>query len=585
MLKESRDKLKFDGVAGQDYSDLISGYRGGYTPQERQEIESKMVAGKLQGLISTNALELGIDIGKVDTTVLTGYPGTRASFWQQSGRAGRSGRSCDTFLILDNLPFDQYLSIEPDWLFETSSENAVIDKNNLYIQLAHIRAAAAELPLTLDDIAVFPDLGEIIPVLIRAKELKSENGKFVWCGKDYPAGDYSLRNMDKERYKLSNSVNAAIITEMDETQAFREIYTGAIYMHDGQSYQVLSLDLQSKTAIAKPTDENFYTEPFVETKLTEIKEQKEKEIGRTNCHFGDINVNSVVGGYKKLQFHNHQNLGYQELDPPLSKAFDTEGVWIDIPQNVEEVYRRLIPFKSEAADFWKRYDGGLCFALQNAAMMTTMTTREDISAGILQYTGNNATTSSICIYDLFVGGLGFSEKAYDVIVHIVDNAIKMVSGCKCKDGCPACVGDYKLDKNIVLWGLRNIYEEITPPVDLKTPPTPQETFFEKPFTFETLAEEWSAFAGYIYSKGEYLSSFVASIHEVRTETPKLILILNNEFYKTWLLDGDNKLKLRNMLSQYVYLPDKFDIDALVENVTEEDMCDKLARRYNDLTSR
>jgi Distinct helicase family with a unique C-terminal domain including a metal-binding cysteine cluster len=156
VLKESRDHLKNDGISGADYSGLISGYRGGYRPEERKEIERKMVNGQLRGLISTNALELGIDIGKIDTTVIAGYPGTRASFWQQSGRAGRSGFSSNTYFILDNLPFDQFIAVDPEWLFQSKSENAVVDPNNLFIQLAHVRAAAAELPLALDDIAVFP---------------------------------------------------------------------------------------------------------------------------------------------------------------------------------------------------------------------------------------------------------------------------------------------------------------------------------------------------------------------------------------------------------------------------------------------
>lgn len=585
VLKESRNKLSFDGIQGQDFSDSISGYRGGYTAQERKEIEQKMISGTLQGLVSTNALELGIDIGKVDTTILTGYPGTRASFWQQAGRAGRSGQSCDTFLILDNLPFDQYISIEPDWLFENSSENAVIDKNNLYIQLAHIRAAAAELPLTLDDVSIFPDVGEIIPVLISAKELKSENGRYVWHGKEFPAGDYSLRNMDKERYILTNSDTSAFITEMDETQAFREIHKGAIYMHDGQSYQVLSLDLQSKTAIGKPTDENFYTEPFIITILSIIKKQKSTEFGRTKCHFGDINVNDIVGGYKKIQFHNHQNLGFQELELPLSKAFDTEGVWIDIPENVKEVFRQPSPFRSDVKDSWKNYYDGLGFALLNAMMMKTMTTREEIGVTSLQYVKTSTNGIAICIYDLFVGGLGYSEKAFDIIEEIIDNAIRMVNGCKCIDGCPACVGDYHLDKYTVLWGLKNLYEEIDPPKDLKSIPTPKVTIIEKPFSFDKIENEWPTFTEYLLKKGEYLSYFISSIKSVRLDSQKLILILKNDFYKTWLLENDNKTMLKNTISQYVDAPDGFDIYAEIEQNENKEMKEKIERRYNDLINR
>lgn len=219
-------------------------------------IENKMITGVLQGLVSTNALELGIDIGKIDTTVLVGYPGTRASFWQQTGRAGRSGRESTNYLILDNLPFDQYIGINPDWLFANSCENAVIDKNNLLIQLAHIRAAAAEIPLTLNDISLFPDLGETIPVLM----------------------------------------------------------------------------------------------------------------------------------YKKLQFHNHQNLGFEQLDKPLAKDYDTESTWLKMPDNVVNVYRRLLQQSQNGQLIRNNYFEGLCYALKSVAMMATMTEREDIGVAM----SNNA---------------------------------------------------------------------------------------------------------------------------------------------------------------------------------------------------
>ena len=208
ILKEAKDKLDAAGflgmarVGGKNPADLIAGYRGGYTPLERKEIERKMTEGELTGLVSTNALELGIDIGKLDATVIVGYPGTRASFWQQSGRAGRSGSACVNYLILENEPFDQYIAIDPEWLFSRESENAIVDPDNLLIELAHLRAAAAEMPLSLDDIALFPDLGEMIPVLLSAGEVKSLAGRFAWAGPAFPAGDYSLRNMDKTRFKL-----------------------------------------------------------------------------------------------------------------------------------------------------------------------------------------------------------------------------------------------------------------------------------------------------------------------------------------------------------------------------------------------
>ena len=173
VLKESRDKLKYDGIFGQDLSHQIAGYRGGYKPEERKEIERKMVKGQLRGLVSTNALELGIDIESIDSIVIVGFPGTRASFWQQSGRAGRKGDVSNTILILDNLPFDQYIAIDPEWLFSKGCENAVVDRNNLFIQLAHVRAASAEIPLSLDDVSLFPKSGMSLGRLSSRRESTS----------------------------------------------------------------------------------------------------------------------------------------------------------------------------------------------------------------------------------------------------------------------------------------------------------------------------------------------------------------------------------------------------------------------------
>ena len=329
ILKESRDKLDAAGFLSGGDSGKIAGYRGGYTPMERREIERKMTDGELSGLVSTNALELGIDIGSLDSTVIVGYPGTRASFWQQSGRAGRSRGSgghrgdssenhtgnciensrdketkkCVNFLILENQPFDQYIAIDPEWLFSRSSENAIVDPDNLLIELAHIRAAAAEMPLSLDDAALFPDLGEVIPVLMSADEVKSLAGRFAWAGPAFPAGDYSLRNMDKTRFKLIVKDNVEFVdgrrqakgagrevTEMDESQAYHELHPGAVYMHEGVLYEVLKLDLVSRTAEAVPFDGNYYTVPSGTEETRILQTFQEEDMGRAQIHFGGISV-------------------------------------------------------------------------------------------------------------------------------------------------------------------------------------------------------------------------------------------------------------------------------------------------------
>lgn len=585
ILKEARDKLSFDGVNFQDYSNLISGYRGGYKPKERKEIENKMINGTLRGLVSTNALELGIDIGSVESTVLVGYPGTRASFWQQSGRAGRSGKTSSTILILDYLPFDQYIAIDSDWLFSNGIENAVVDTNNLFIQLAHVRAAAAELPLSLDDISIFPLLGEIVPVLIEAGELRSENGRFSWIGSSFPAGDYSLRNMDKERIKLLNKINNDLLTEMDELQAYKEIHKGAIYLHDGEIFHVEELDLENRKAIAYPMDVNFYTVPHYVVSVSKIKDFNNNKIGRTLKYFGDVMVSESVVGYKRIQFHNHQNLGYEQLLHPLAKEYETEGVRLQLPKNVEMIYRKLMPVSPDgrSVDFWKTYFGGLAFSLLNATLMVTMTTSEDIGTSFLTEELDNESFTSICIFDRYIGGMGYAEKAYEFMEEIIGHAIKLINGCGCKDGCPICVGDYTLDKSIVLWGLNNIWKEISAPKEAKIPHIAPTVEMEKHFDFEKLQQEWPKFKNFIQKTGEYMSDFLPSVQSVKIEGSTLILQIKSGFLIDWLNDEGNKLKLKNIITYYVNTPPEFKVDFEVSSNTDISKIEKISRRHSDLT--
>ena len=594
-MKEARDKLDAAGFLSQADSRKIAGYRGGYTPLERKEIERKMMSGELNGLVSTNALELGIDIGSLDTTVIVGYPGTRASFWQQSGRAGRNGQTCVNYLILENQPFDQYIAVEPGWLFEGKSENAIVDPDNLLIELAHIRAAAAELPLSLDDAALFPSLGEIIPVLMKAEEVKSMAGRFAWSGPAFPAGDYSLRNMDKTRFKLILDNENREITEMDESQAYHELHPGAVYMHDGALYEVLKLDLVSRTATAKSFEGNYYTVPAGTEDIRILQTFQEKTVERTKIHFGDINVDEVISMFKKLQFHNHQNLGYVSLTQPLQKDYDTESTWIDIPEDVVRVYRSLLLPNGAGELVLNNHFEGLQNAIKNAAMMVTMTERDDINTGM----SNNATVQgyvdsgsgeseghevvSLFIYDKYEGGLGYSEKIYELIPEVIDHAIQMVKGCSCEDGCPACVGDYTLSKKMVLWGLRSLKERLEAPEYVKKQVEEERPGVRKQYSFFKLPEKWNEFCETVIKNGESGGAFLKTAKRVEIEKHNLILIVDSYFYEDWLKIPENAKSIKNILKFHAVCPQ--DMEIVVR--TEEDMErkkkteGKLKRRYED----
>lgn len=588
LVKETRDHLDNSGFLGNASKEEISGYRGGYTPQERKNIEKRMISGELLGLVSTNALELGIDIGTINTTVLVGYPGTRASFWQQTGRAGRGKGKCTNYLILANLPMDQYIALEPEWLFDSNSENAIVDPDNLLIELAHIRAAAAELPLSLDDGELFPDLGETIPVLMRVEEVRSQGGRFVWCGGLYPAGEFSMRNIDQNKYQLLNKETGKNITEMDEEQAFHEIHEGAVYMHDGEFYQVVHMNLESKIVEAVPFHGNYYTVPGSETNIRIIHRQKKQQWERTELSFGDVNIADFVYMYKKMQFHNHQNLGFEQLRKSLSKNYDTEAAWIKLPENVVTMYRNLLQPDKQGYYVRNNHFEGLMFALKNAALMVTMTESADlgvaVSSNALELAGGTEEEVYLYFYDRYVGGLGFAEKIYELIPKVVEQATRMVLGCRCKNGCAVCIGDDRLDRKIILWGLRNLSEESGFTGKINMPKMQEGHRTLKEFKLEELEEKWDIFCSRIKENNEAFAGFFRMVSAVETRGDSLTLYVKEVFYAEWADMPENRNAIVNVIRKYVFISENFRLGILsVEKETsDKGKKEKMMRRYHSL---
>ena len=577
IVKETREQLKSEQIFGEDKSNLISGYRGGYLPQERKEIEKKMINGQIVGLVSTNALELGIDIGKVGTTILNGFPSTKASFWQQSGRAGRKGNNADTYLILKQKPIDQYIASYPEWLFNTESENAVVDKNNLFIQLAHCRSAAAELPLDLDDISLFPNLSEILPVLIKHNEIKQINGKFVWSGPSFPAGDYSLRNVDNERYKVINVETEAVLTEADKYQVYTQLYKGAIYMHDAITYEVIELNTKDKTIKVKESHANYYTEPLVGIDIEILNILKTQPYNKTQYKFADLNVKTYIKGFKKVQFRNSQNLGFVELNAPLKFEMETEGVLLQIPKEIVEQLPK-IPDMIYLKDYYSDIYREISFTLETSSQMITMTSINDIGSA---KTIDENKNEFICLYDKYQGGLGFSEKIFNLMPQVIENAIKMIKGCRCKTGCPACIGTNNPDKAIVLWALNNLTTESKRPEFIQKE-REKRFIITKEFNLETLVEHWNEFKDKFIASGEYLSSFINNIDKIKVEKTNLTLFVKDDFTKSWIEDENNLKQLNNTLLYYVEVPKDFTILIETENQNNNELERKINKRYKDM---
>ena len=537
---------------------------------ERAKIEKDLVDGKIYGVVSTSALELGIDIGALDMVVMGGFPGTRASFWQQLGRAGRNGNKAHAVLMLKEKPMDQYVGMNPNWLLESESENAVIDKNNLYIQLAHIRAASAELPLSIDDIASFPDLGEIIPLLQKEGEISEHNAQYQWSGQISPAHEISLRNITSDTIKIVDREKEKTITTVDLVQAKKEFYSGAIYLHDSIQYKSLDLDLESKTAWVKEVDSNYYTEPHKPGTIDILMEHEQNEKHRIYSCFGDVRVSVLVSGYKMVQFNSHQNLGYEGLNQILQTQMETEACWIQIPDNVVHVFvatgkapslepQKQMPDDKSIPRF--DYTEGLVHCLKAAASMRVMATYSDLGGDIFGFAHpkSHQHKHAIILFDEYPGGLGFSEKAYEFLNEIIQNAGNLLKNCACNNGCPACVGDHRINKHLILWALRSFYKEVPLPSNIQIDGLVQ--YQNKPqakMPWKQLEENWQEVLNRFDRENLFGARFLkqSSLQEIKSS--KLILYFSDSSLK--LAQKPDVIEgIQSELSKVIDLPEHFEL--------------------------
>lgn len=575
VLKESRDRLR--DVAGHDETHLIAGYRGGYLPEERRAVERALVDGSLRAVVSTNALELGIDIGQLEVVVQGGFPGTRASFWQQLGRAGRREHVAHGIIVLAVSPTDQFIGANPDWLVGQPSERAVVDRDNLAIQLAHARAAAAELPLTLDDAVMFPDLGEIAAVLARAGELRDVMGSWHWTGSAFPAGELSLRTIHNDRFKVVDRGSSTTITEMSRPQVYREAHPRAIYLHDGIQYQIESLDLVQHVATVVEVDQNFYTQPDVRTAIDVLLTQQSRAIGQTRARFGDVRVDDVVVGYKMLEFHNHQNLGYEGLHEHLRLSLDTEATWVVVP---EPVLAELGSAREDAL-------AGMVHALGASARLATMAERTDLCGSSFHFTdeetGHSAT--ALVLYDSYPQGLGFAAMAYDELDQILGQAINLVSGCRCEGGCPACVGSWTRDPALTGWALRRLREDLpSPSARGRSAPSAPITPARSRIPWTEVESRWSEVAASLITQRVQGAELLARSFPLR-RGERLIITVASAGLAAWLAGDAAQRQLWQAIAFAVEVPPT---GALSIEVTQSDRAHRVAgalrRRHDDLTA-
>ena len=551
MLRETKLRLENDAL-----DNLVTGYRGGYTALERRKIEQGLASGAYKCVIATNALELGIDIGHLDTAVLAGFPGTRASFWQQAGRAGRGNMAGKVFLVLGDRAVDQYIASHPEWLFSSESESAVVDPNNLFVQKAHLRAAAAELPLTIGDMEYFKNMGEILPVLLQAGEMRLERGKFVWCSPSFPASELSMRGIDRRRFRAEDEFGN-FVTEVDEPTAYRELYKGAIYMHDCDTYLVKELNLEDGIARLERSNGTYYTEVNSHLTIAPIAAPRQSlSLQNAKVHFGDVRVTMGFGTYDKIELGSGQHLGRQSINPPLVSTIETEGFWVELPDRTQNVLGQL---NGELRRSGSNYFGSIARVIAGTANILTMSTPSDVSGGVVW------GTVFPCVFDWLPGGMGFSFAAFRGLERLLDVSIDRVLNCRCKSGCPACTGAEYLDKQVIAWALRTLREDIEPPATVSmilkealyydTPPYHPTSIDDiSRISIERALQDWDTTVARACQRKISGADALKVFEPGQFDGRVLTLVAPNKFIAQWASEPNNSSNIQSAILACVEVP-------------------------------
>ena len=410
------------------FAESISAYRAGYLPEERRGIERQLKEGLMKGVVSTNALELGIDIGSLDAVIIAGYPGTMMSTWQQAGRAGRKGGESLAILVAQANPLDQYFMNHPTQFFSRSHELAIIDTGNPYIVSGHLLCAAAELPLreTLDQEYFGEKFPELLSELASSDLIRKTSRGWVYSGRGRAAEAVRLDGIPGSTFRIL--CHGRLLETMDRAQAFRESHTGAIMLHQGETYVVSEMDLETHTIRVTETDVDYYTQPLKKVDLTIVETLYTRIINGTRCAFGDVEVTEQYTGYKIKR--KDTIIGVEPLDlPPIT--FRTKAFWfIPAPDTGQRIKHSNLDLAGGMH--------GAEHAIIALMPLHVMCDRWDIGGLSSPAFGENCEPT-IFVYDGYEGGIGLAEKAYEILPDVFLSAHELVRDCGCDEGCPSCI--------------------------------------------------------------------------------------------------------------------------------------------------
>jgi DEAD/DEAH box helicase domain-containing protein len=428
LLSSLREALR----EGRGPIERIRGYRSGYLPSERRAIESGLRSGEILGVVSTNALELGIDIGRLDVAILAGYPGTIAATWQQMGRAGRRGDPSVAILVAGAGALDRYVAMHPEYLFEASPEEARLDPENIHVLLAHLRAAAFELPFDPGERFGSAAADDLLAFLAEEGHVRqADDGRWYWASENFPASEIDLRVAAPENVLIIDTgpERPRVLGEVDLFAARVLVHEKAIYLHDSRQYHVDVLDWEERKALVRPVDTDYYTQAELAVTLKPLEVFDTAPLTAGSRQHGEVMISSIATIFKKLKLDTHENVGWGHIHLP-EMELHTTAWWVALDPAAVAAWRRD---ELDAALV------GTGRALQTVVSVLLMADPHDLGM-VAQVQSPHAERPVIYLWEAVPGGVGLSSRLFERTDELVAGALDLVSGCDCEVGCPACVG-------------------------------------------------------------------------------------------------------------------------------------------------
>ncbi len=432
----------------------LRGYRGGYLPKLRREIETALREGRVRCVVSTNALELGVDIGSLDVSILTGYPGTLASLWQQAGRAGRRNAPAVHVFVASARPLDQYLVYSPPYIFGQSPEEARINPMNLFIFMDHLKCAAFELPFLEGEEFFGQDISEWLELLEEDGFVHHAGKRWHWIADAYPADAISLRTVSSDNFVVIDiSGKPEVIAEVDFSSALTTIHPHAIYMCEAKPYHVDELDFEGRKAYVRPVQVDYFTDAIRYTHVDILDVFESESLDNREESFGEVKIQEQVVGFKKIKLFTHENVGSGELNLPEYRMH-TQAFWITF-------HRDFYLSWAERDDIRQTMLKSLSYLFHQLAPLILMVDVRDLSTACSEGEGKGTEhkfTPRIYLYEIYPGGVGLAKGLFEKRYDLYERAFHVVSSCECNSGCPGCIGPHPVNGTFVKKALQSLLE-------------------------------------------------------------------------------------------------------------------------------